>query len=108
MANAVDVTSLAQGFGQMPGRNKLGFMLGAALLVALVVGSWLWGTTPEYKVLYSNIADRDGVSPLAHAVARADAARARARRAWQSDAPRPAPTPTRRGYAAGATGDDAT
>ena len=51
MANAADVASLAQGFGQMPGRNKLGFMLGAALLVALAVGSWLWGTTPEYKVL---------------------------------------------------------
>lgn len=65
MANAVDVTSLAQGFGQMPGRNKLGFMLGAALLVALAVGSWLWGTTPEYKVLYSNIADRDGGAVIA-------------------------------------------
>ena len=65
MANAVDVASLAQGFGQMPGRNKLGFMLGAALLVALAVGSWLWGTTPEYKVLYSNIADRDGGAVIA-------------------------------------------
>lgn len=65
MANAVNVADLARGFGQMPGRNKLGFMLGAALLVALAVGSWLWGANPEYKVLYSNIADRDGGAVIA-------------------------------------------
>jgi flagellar M-ring protein FliF len=49
----------------MPGRNKMGFMLGTALLVALAVGSWLWGANPEYKVLYSNIADRDGGAVIA-------------------------------------------
>lgn len=65
MADASNVADLARGFSQMPGRNKMGTMLGAAVLIALVVGSWLWGTTPEYRVLFSNIADRDGGSVIA-------------------------------------------
>jgi flagellar M-ring protein FliF len=40
-------------------------MLVAATAVALVVGGWLWSTTPEYKVLYANLGDRDGGAVLA-------------------------------------------
>ncbi len=34
--------------------------LGAALVVAAMVGVWLWGQQPDYKVLFSNFNDRDG------------------------------------------------
>ncbi len=33
---------------------------GVAALVALMVGIWLWGQKPEYRVLFSNYTDRDG------------------------------------------------
>lgn len=65
MADASGVADIVRAFGLMPGRNKLGPMLGVALLVALSVGAWLWGSTPEYRVLFSNIADRDGGAVVA-------------------------------------------
>ena len=33
---------------------------GAAALFALITGVWMWGKTPDYRVLYSNLSDRDG------------------------------------------------
>jgi flagellar M-ring protein FliF len=33
---------------------------GAALILAIMAGIWLWGQQPEYKVLFSNFNDRDG------------------------------------------------
>lgn len=33
---------------------------GAALTIALMVGVWLWGQQPEYRVLFSNFNDKDG------------------------------------------------
>jgi flagellar M-ring protein FliF len=36
-------------------------MVAAAAFVAILVGAWLWwGQAPEYRVLYSNLSDRDG------------------------------------------------
>jgi len=36
-------------------------MIGVAMLVALSIASWLWLTQPpEYRVLFSNLTDRDG------------------------------------------------
>ena len=35
-------------------------MGGAAAIVALMAGVWFWGQQPEYRVLFSNYADRDG------------------------------------------------
>lgn len=46
--------------GRLTGQQKLGLIVGLAALVALVTGLWLWGTTPDYRVLYSNLSDRDG------------------------------------------------
>jgi flagellar M-ring protein FliF len=60
MASAAPLADLARGYQQLNGKSKLGAMFALALLVALGVGSWLWGSSPDYKVLYSNISDRDG------------------------------------------------
>ncbi|MES1265721.1 MAG: flagellar basal-body MS-ring/collar protein FliF, partial [Variovorax sp.] len=60
MSTAVQIADLTRGFNQLNGRSKLGLMVGAALLVAIAVGSWLWSANPEYKLLYSNVSDRDG------------------------------------------------
>lgn len=35
-------------------------MLAAATAVALIAGAWLWGQTPDYRVLFANVSDRDG------------------------------------------------
>ena len=54
------VVNRMQGFGQLPGQQKLGMMLAVAAIIALLAGGWMWGQTPDYKVLYSNLSDRDG------------------------------------------------
>ena len=48
------------GFAELPGRSKIGLMLATAALVALVTGSWMWSQTPEYRILFANVSDRDG------------------------------------------------
>lgn len=35
-------------------------MLGLAAAIALIAGAWMWAQTPDYRVLYSNLSDRDG------------------------------------------------
>ncbi len=44
----------------MPMGQKLGLGVALAALVAIVVGLWLWGATPDYRVLYSNLSEQDG------------------------------------------------
>src|SRR3954471_10414929 len=65
MASAVQLADLAQGFNQLHARNKVGFMVAAAMLVAIGVGSWLWSSAPDYKLLYANVSDRDGGAIIA-------------------------------------------
>jgi flagellar M-ring protein FliF len=45
---------------QLPGPQRLGFMIGIAAAVALLVGAWIWSQTPDYRVLYASLSDRDG------------------------------------------------
>src|SRR5512133_2236167 len=47
-------------FDQLTIQQKLGLAAGVAALFALVAGLWMWGQTPDYRVLYSNLSDRDG------------------------------------------------
>lgn len=49
-----------EGFNRLSNGQKLGLMLALAAVFALLVGSWIWYRTPEYKVLFSNLGDRDG------------------------------------------------
>ncbi|MDP1996713.1 MAG: flagellar basal-body MS-ring/collar protein FliF [Gallionella sp.] len=41
-------------------QQLVGLLGGGAALFALIAGVWMWGQTPDYRVLYSNLSDRDG------------------------------------------------
>jgi flagellar M-ring protein FliF len=48
-----------------PGSQYVGFMLTVASLVAVLVAGYLWSQTPDYRVLYGNLSDRDGGTVIA-------------------------------------------
>jgi flagellar M-ring protein FliF len=45
---------------RIPPQQLLALLLVVATGIALLAGGWMWSTTPEYKVLYANLSDRDG------------------------------------------------
>jgi flagellar M-ring protein FliF len=45
---------------QLTLQQKMSMAMGAVALFALISGAWIWGQTPDYRVLYSNLSDRDG------------------------------------------------
>ena len=50
---------------QLPMQQKFGLMVAAAAIIAILVGAWIWETTPDYRVLYSNLSDKDGGAIIA-------------------------------------------
>ena len=48
------------GFTSSNAARNLAVMIGAAIVIALMVGTWLWSQQPDYRVLFSNFSDRDG------------------------------------------------
>jgi len=59
------LSSLAQNFRQLSNAQKIGFLAALAAVIAIVAVAFLWARQPEYKVLYSNLSDRDGGEVLA-------------------------------------------
>lgn len=57
--------TLVQRFNELPGQRKLGLLGGLAASIALIVGLLLWSGTPDYKVLFSNLSERDGGAVIA-------------------------------------------
>ena len=51
--------------GRLPPRQFLTLLVTAAVAVAIAIAAWMWSSTPDYKVLYSNVNDRDGGAILA-------------------------------------------
>lgn len=48
-------------FNQLPSQKKIGYMLAAAAIIAVLAGAWMWSQAPDYRVLYANMSDdRDG------------------------------------------------
>jgi flagellar M-ring protein FliF len=54
------LTALFRGFNNLPAGRKVGLMVALAAAVAILIGSWIWAQTPDYRILYSNLSDRDG------------------------------------------------
>lgn len=54
-----------QQLGGPGGRQVVALMLTAATAVALAVGAWMWSQAPDYRVLFSNVNDRDGGAIIA-------------------------------------------
>ncbi len=50
---------------RLPAGSKFFLLVGIALIAAIGSVAWMWGTTPEYRVLFSNMSDRDGASFVA-------------------------------------------
>ncbi|QQC63075.1 flagellar basal-body MS-ring/collar protein FliF [Paraburkholderia ginsengisoli] len=58
-------TQRLSGLAQMRGNPRAPLIFAVALLVAIVAGLFLWSRAPDYKVLFSNLSDRDGGSIIA-------------------------------------------
>ena len=50
---------------QLPMQHTLTLMIIVATAIALVAGGWIWSQTPDYRVLYASMSDRDGGAIIA-------------------------------------------
>ena len=50
---------------RLPPRQTLTLAVVIAAALAAAIGAWLWAQTPDYRVLYSNLSDRDGGAIIA-------------------------------------------
>ena len=55
----------ASGFARLSIPQKLGVLAAIAALVAVTAVAILWARVPDYRVLYSNLSDRDGGEVIA-------------------------------------------
>ena len=53
------------GISRMKGNPKLPFLIAVAFAVAVITALVLWSRAPDYRVLYSNLSDRDGGAIIA-------------------------------------------
>jgi flagellar M-ring protein FliF len=58
--NEIEPNSRLDQIRQLPAQKKVGLMLAAAVIIALIAGTWMWSQTPDYRVLYTNVSDQDG------------------------------------------------
>lgn len=68
MENTAVVAGSAQAagvFSRLSPRTKGMLALGGAALAAIVASVWLWSATPNYRVLFTNLSDRDGGAIIA-------------------------------------------
>lgn len=54
------VERLREAFNRLSEQQKMIFMVAVAAIVAVLVGAILWGKQPDWKVLFSNINEKDG------------------------------------------------
>ncbi len=55
-----DQISKLSNLSNLPNQKKLGLIVAAAAVIALLSGAWMWSQTPDFRVLYSNVSDQDG------------------------------------------------
>ncbi|MDR2187390.1 MAG: flagellar M-ring protein FliF [Azonexus sp.] len=54
------VERLRAAFNRLSERQKILFLVGVAAIIALIVGAVLWSRQPDWKVLFSNLSEKDG------------------------------------------------
>lgn len=59
------VARLREAFDRLSGQQKIGLSVAIAAIVAVIVGSVLWSRQPDFKVLFSNLGEKDGGSIIA-------------------------------------------
>ncbi|VTU26891.1 Flagellar M-ring protein [Variovorax sp. PBS-H4] len=64
-AGAMPATAGAPLLERLRAQPKLPLIVGAAALVAAAAAFMLWSRAPDYKVLYTNVSDRDGGAIIA-------------------------------------------
>lgn len=57
---ATPLDRLREAFGRLNSQQNMLLLVAIAAVVALVVGAFLWSQQPNYKVLFSNISEKDG------------------------------------------------
>ena len=53
------LSNFASRFNELPAPRKMGLAAALAASIALIVGLLLWSSAPEYKVLFSNLSEKD-------------------------------------------------
>jgi flagellar M-ring protein FliF len=56
--------NFVQRFSALPNSRKFGVVVALAAFVSLLVGLTLWAQTPDYRVLFSNLSEKDGGSVI--------------------------------------------
>ncbi|QZA78101.1 flagellar M-ring protein FliF [Deefgea tanakiae] len=60
IVRAGNIGGLRERFNEMPAARKMIAMVMVAVIIAAVVGSLLWSREPAYRILFSNLPDKDG------------------------------------------------
>lgn len=55
-----DIGGFRQRLEALSGTSKLGLMMVAAATIALLAGVWLWSSEPAWRILFTNVPDKDG------------------------------------------------
>lgn len=63
--NSLPGTDLLAGWRALPASNKIASMIGAAASIAILVAAWMWSQAPDYRILFSQIPDKDGGAIIA-------------------------------------------
>ena len=61
LVKADNLSASMRGFGSLPIARQLGLMIGLAASIALVVAVWSWTQNPSYRLLYSDLSDKDAM-----------------------------------------------
>lgn len=51
---------LREALGRLTNQQKIALMVAVAAIAALIMGTFLWSRQPDYKVLFSNLSEKDG------------------------------------------------
>jgi flagellar M-ring protein FliF len=57
---------LRAAFNRLSEQQKILFLVGVAAIIAVIVGSILWSRQPDWKVLFSNLTEKDGGTIVAN------------------------------------------